>query len=165
MENGILKFGYEDTDRKIEVELYGIIFEINKRNIVDKDINKINQDDINNVEKEIKELIGENSIEKINNKRIFFENKVQDKSVDNYKKIEYVLRHFYPAFFNERNYIELLQNPQLYKEACEKLIWFYKCGRKIITIPKRIEKALKSISILMNMMMNIFIVHFIKSIE
>ncbi len=98
MENGILKFGYEDTDRKIEVELYGIIFEINKRNIVDKDINKINQDDINNVEKEIKELIGENSIEKINNKRIFFENKVQDKSVDNHKKIEYVLRHFYPAF-------------------------------------------------------------------
>lgn len=61
---------------------------------------------------------------------ISFENKVQDKSVDNSKKIEYGLRHFYPAFFYAENYRKLLQNPQLYKEACEKMIWFYKCGRE-----------------------------------
>lgn len=61
---------------------------------------------------------------------ISFENKVQDKSVSESEKIEYGLRHFYPAFFYVENYIKLLQNKQLYKEACEKLIWFYKCGRE-----------------------------------
>lgn len=61
---------------------------------------------------------------------ISFENKLQDRSVDNSKKIEYGLRHFYPAFFYEENYNKLLRNPVLYKEACEKLIWFYKCGRE-----------------------------------
>lgn len=60
---------------------------------------------------------------------ISFEKKVQDKSVDKSKKIEYGLRHFYPVFFYTNNYNKLLYNPQLYKEACEKLIWFYKCGR------------------------------------
>ena len=69
MENRRLSFGYEDTDKKIEVELYGLIFEINKEKIADKDINNINENDENEVENEIKELIGENSIEKINNKR------------------------------------------------------------------------------------------------
>ena len=67
MENKRLSFGYEDTDKKIEVDLYGLIFEINKENIVDKDISNIDE---KNVENEIKELIGEDSIEKINNKRI-----------------------------------------------------------------------------------------------
>lgn len=61
---------------------------------------------------------------------ISFENKVQDKSVDKSKKIEYGLRHFYPAFFYAENYNKLLYDSQLYKEACEKLIWFYKCGRE-----------------------------------
>ena len=61
---------------------------------------------------------------------ISFENKVQDKSVDKSKKIEYGLRHFYPAFFYLENYNKLLNNSQLYEEACEKLIWFYKCGRE-----------------------------------
>lgn len=61
---------------------------------------------------------------------ISFENKLQDKSVSNSKKIEYGLRHFYPAFFYTDNYRELLLQPQLYKEACNKLIWFYKCGRE-----------------------------------
>lgn len=61
---------------------------------------------------------------------ISFGNKVQDKSVEKSKKIEYGLRHFYPAFFCAENYNKLLYNPQLYKEACNKLIWFYKCGRE-----------------------------------
>ena len=61
---------------------------------------------------------------------ISFEKIVQDKSLDKSKKIEYVLRHFYPAFFYAQNYIELLRNPILYKEACDKLIWFYKCARE-----------------------------------
>lgn len=61
---------------------------------------------------------------------ISFENKVQDKNVDNSKKIEYGLRHFYPAFFYIENYNKLLSNKNLYQQACEKLIWFYKCGRE-----------------------------------
>lgn len=60
---------------------------------------------------------------------ISFENKLQDKRVSNSEKIEYGLRHFYPAFFNIQDYRTALQNPYLYKEACDKLIWFYKCGR------------------------------------
>ena len=60
---------------------------------------------------------------------ISFENIVQDKSVSNSEKIKYGLRHFYPAFFYAENYNKLLYKPQLYKEACDKLIWFYKCGR------------------------------------
>lgn len=69
MENKIMKFGYEDTDQKIEVEIYGLVFEINKRNIVDKDIKNI-QENEDYVEREIKDVIGENSIEKINDKRL-----------------------------------------------------------------------------------------------
>lgn len=61
---------------------------------------------------------------------ISFENIVQDKSLDKSKKIEYGLRHFYPAFFYAQNYKELLKYPMLYKEACNKLVWFYKCGRE-----------------------------------
>lgn len=61
---------------------------------------------------------------------ISFENKLQDKSVEDSKKIEYGLRHFYPAFFYVENYNKLLYDAELYKEACDKLIWFYKCGRE-----------------------------------
>lgn len=60
---------------------------------------------------------------------ISFENKLQDKGADSLEKIEYGLRHFYPAFSNNDNYQILLQIPELYKEACDKLMWFYKCGR------------------------------------
>lgn len=61
---------------------------------------------------------------------ISFENRLQDKSIDDSEKIKYGLRHFYPAFFYEENYKKVLLNPNLYKEACDKLIWFYKCGRE-----------------------------------
>ncbi len=60
---------------------------------------------------------------------ISFEMKLQDKTVNKLEKIEYGLKHFYPVFFNKENYEILLQFPELYQEACEKLIWFYKCGR------------------------------------
>ena len=69
MENRRLSFGYEDTDKKIEIELYGLIFEINKDKILNKDIKEINRNDEEIVENEIEELIGEDAIEKINKKR------------------------------------------------------------------------------------------------
>ncbi len=63
-------------------------------------------------------------------KMISFELKVQDKRLDDSKIIEFGLRNFYPAFFDMENYKKLLINQQLYKEACDKLMWFYKCGRE-----------------------------------
>lgn len=77
MNNNVMKFGYEDTDKKIEVNLYGIIFEINKEIIVNKDINNLKENDEVQVENEIEEILGKGSIEKINNKRI----------IDGYKKM------------------------------------------------------------------------------
>jgi len=70
MENKRLSFGYEDTDRKIEIELYGLVFEINKERILNKDIEKINENDEEAIEKEIEDIIGSGSVEKINNKRL-----------------------------------------------------------------------------------------------
>lgn len=70
MENKRLSFGYEDTDKKIEIELYGLVFEINKEKIVNKDIKNINENDEDAVKKEIEEVIGIGSVEKINNKRL-----------------------------------------------------------------------------------------------
>lgn len=61
---------------------------------------------------------------------ISFENKILDKKISNSEKVEYGLRNFYPAFFSKQNYNTLLLNKELRKEACEKLIWFYKCGRE-----------------------------------
>jgi len=60
---------------------------------------------------------------------ISFENKVEDKTIDKAKKIEHGLRCFYFDFFYLEDYLKLLHNPQVYQEACDKLIWFYKCGR------------------------------------
>jgi len=70
MNRRIIEFGYEDTDKKIEISLYGLIFEINKEKIIDKDVNDINSDDEDKIRKEIEDIIGEGSIEKINRKRI-----------------------------------------------------------------------------------------------
>lgn len=69
MKSKRVSFGYEDTDQKIEVDIYGLVFEINKKNIVDKDLKDINEAE-DTIEREIREVIGEDSIEKINNKRL-----------------------------------------------------------------------------------------------
>ena len=67
MKSKRVSFGYEDTYQKIEVDIYGLVFEINKKNIVDKDLNDISEEE-DSIEREIREVIGEDSIEKINNK-------------------------------------------------------------------------------------------------
>ena len=58
--------------------------------------------------------------------RIFaeYEEEMQDKNNENRKEaISKVLSRFYPAF------LEIIEN-NLVKEAVEKFIWFYECGRK-----------------------------------
>lgn len=70
MENKRYSFGYEDTDKKIEIELYGLVFEINNINEDSEEYYKnIDKEDINKIEKEIEKLLGNGSIEKINKKR------------------------------------------------------------------------------------------------
>lgn len=70
MNSKVMKFGYEDTDKKIEVELYGLVFEINKEKIVDKDIKELDGNDETKIENEIEDILGKGTIEKINNKRM-----------------------------------------------------------------------------------------------
>lgn len=69
MEDRRMKFGYEDTDKKIEIELYGLVFEIsNLENI--KEIKDINREDVNVVEAQLEKVLGKGSIEKINTRRL-----------------------------------------------------------------------------------------------
>lgn len=69
MDNRVLSFGYEDTDRKIEVEIFGIRFEINKEEIINKKIEDLDNDNVEIIEKEINRILGENAVQKLNNKR------------------------------------------------------------------------------------------------
>lgn len=70
MNNKIMKLNYEDTDKKIQVDIYGLIFEINK-----EEISKIKAEDYENsedekaIEKLINLIIGNDAVDKINEKR------------------------------------------------------------------------------------------------
>lgn len=75
--NNVLSFGYEDTDKKIEIKLYGILFEIKNLDNIDE-LKEINENDINVIEAQLEKILGEGAIEKINNKRIS----------DGYKKLD-----------------------------------------------------------------------------
>ena len=70
MDNKIMKVGYEDTDKKIEIDLYGLVFEI--KNLSNEKIENFRNFDKNlsNVERQIEEILGTGTIEKINNKRL-----------------------------------------------------------------------------------------------
>lgn len=63
-----LSFGYEDTDKKLEIELYGLVFEIRNLNSIDE-LEDLNRNDFSSIEKELEKILGKGSIEKINNKR------------------------------------------------------------------------------------------------
>lgn len=66
-ENKKFSFGYEDTDKKIEIELYGLVFEI--KNINEEELENLDRDNYNSVEKQLEKILGNGSIEKINKKR------------------------------------------------------------------------------------------------
>ena len=66
----IMSIGYEDTDKKLEIEIYGLKFEINKEKISkNKKIDEINGNE-KDLENQIEELLGANAVEKINRKRV-----------------------------------------------------------------------------------------------
>lgn len=75
--NKKISFDYEDTDKSIEINLYGLDFEINNIDNIDK-LKDIDKDDENIIEAQIEEILGKGSIEKINNKRVS----------DGYKKLD-----------------------------------------------------------------------------
>ena len=62
----IMKIGYEQTDENVEIDIYGIRFEIDKKKILEKDVKNVSS----NPEKELEEILGKGSVEKINNKRV-----------------------------------------------------------------------------------------------
>ena len=70
MENNRLKFGYEDTDKSIEIDLYGLIFKVNIENKDIKELENIKDNvELEELEEIINKYLGRNAIEKINTKR------------------------------------------------------------------------------------------------
>lgn len=70
MNNNRMKFGYEDTDKKIEIELYGIIFEIRLNSKKIEELTRIKDEiSLEEMEKYLDEILGENAVNKINEKR------------------------------------------------------------------------------------------------
>lgn len=68
-ENRKISFGYEDTDKKIEISLYGLDFEINNLDSIEE-IENLDKDNSNVIEAQLEKILGNGAIEKINRKRI-----------------------------------------------------------------------------------------------
>lgn len=63
-----MRIGYENTDKKVEIEIYGLKFEIKNVDKI-KEYENVEDNDLNGLEKMIESLIGEGSINKINEQR------------------------------------------------------------------------------------------------
>ena len=63
-----MKLGYENTDKKIEIEIYGIKFEIKNVDKI-KEYENVEDNDLSGLEKMIESLIGDGSINKLNEQR------------------------------------------------------------------------------------------------
>lgn len=70
MNNNRTKFSYEDTDKKIEIDLYDIIFEIKLDNKKIEELENVKDEiSLKEMEMHIDEILGENAVKKINEKR------------------------------------------------------------------------------------------------
>lgn len=63
-----MRIGYENTDKKIEIEIYGLKFEIKNVDKI-KEYENVEDNDLNGLEKIIESVLGKGSIEKINEQR------------------------------------------------------------------------------------------------
>lgn len=72
-----LSFGYEDTDKSIEIELYGLVFEINDLDNI-KELESLDKNNNNAIETQFEKILGKGAIDKINKKRVS----------DGYKKLD-----------------------------------------------------------------------------
>ena len=77
MEDNRLKFGYEDTDKSIEIDLYGLVFKIENLDNLEE-LENLERKDSNVIEAQLEKILGKGAIEKINNKR----------ASDGYKKLD-----------------------------------------------------------------------------
>lgn len=66
--NSRLKLDYKDTDKKIEIDIYGLMFEI-KKGIEEIDTEELKNKKNIDIEEIIDEILGSGSTEKINKKR------------------------------------------------------------------------------------------------
>lgn len=69
MEEKRLKFGYEDTDKSIEIDLYGLVFEIKNLDNLEE-LENLDKNDSNVIETQLEKILGNGAIEKINKKRL-----------------------------------------------------------------------------------------------
>lgn len=118
----IMRIGYEQTDENVEIDIYGIRFEINKEKILEKNINNVS----NNPEEELEEILGKGSVEKINSKRI----------ADGYEKMTIDVAVKVLSFVYAR-YIETTTNPlienidEVVKKQTERAKNMYVENRKV----------------------------------
>lgn len=63
-----LSFGYEDTDKSIEINLYGLVFEIRNLDNI-KELEELDKNDGNVIEAQLEKILGKGAIDKINDKR------------------------------------------------------------------------------------------------
>ena len=104
----VMSIGYEQTELdKMEIDIYGIRFEINREKILEKDVNNVSNDP----EKELYEVLGAGAVEKINNKRI----------ADGYKKMTIDVAVKILSFVYAR-FVEATTNPLIdnINNVCEK---------------------------------------------
>lgn len=69
MEDKRISFGYEDTDKKIEVDFYGLVFEINDLDSIGE-LKKMDRDNEDVIKAQLEKILGKGAIEKINRKRV-----------------------------------------------------------------------------------------------
>ena len=67
--NKRISFGYKDKDSNREIDLYGIVFEINNLDSIDE-LKNIDQENENVIEAQLEKILGKGAIEKINRKRV-----------------------------------------------------------------------------------------------
>ena len=72
-----MRIGYENTDKKIEIDIYGLKFEIKNVDKI-KEFENVEDDDLSGLEKVIESVLGNESIDKINEQR----------EKDGYKKMD-----------------------------------------------------------------------------
>ena len=69
LKNKKYSFGYEDTDKKLEINLYGLDFEINNLDSIDE-LENLDRDNSNVIEAQLEKILGNGAIDRINRKRV-----------------------------------------------------------------------------------------------
>ena len=70
MNNKKIRFGYEDTDKSIEIELYGLVFKVNVKNKDIEDLKNIRDNvSLEELEGIINKYLGRNAVNEINRQR------------------------------------------------------------------------------------------------